>query len=231
VRTNTKDAKLRAASIEAAVASVANDGLIGSAEGSVSLSSQAGVANSGELLAKDGLSLTLAGDLTNSGTLLAEQALVIAGLGSDAAIGALRNEAGGEIKASTVTARVSSLDNGGLIGAVNGALTLTNSGDLINSGRLVAKNDATLKVDGKVTNSGDIASEGALTLSNTSGAATGAFTNTKDAKLRAASIEAAVASVANDGLIGSAEGSVSLSSQAGVANSGELLAKDGLSLT
>ncbi|WP_093177140.1 hemagglutinin repeat-containing protein [Pseudovibrio sp. Tun.PSC04-5.I4] len=228
---NTAEAKLRAASLDLAVASVANDGLIGSAEGSVTLSSQAGVQNSGQLLAKEGLTLSLAGDLVNSGTLLAEQALVIAGLGSETAIGALSNAASGEIKASTVSARVSSLDNAGLIGAVNGALALTNSGDLINSGRLVAKGDATLTVDGSVTNSGDIASEGALTLTNTSGAATGVFTNTKDAKLRAASLDLAVASVANDGLIGSAEGSVTLTSQAGIQNSGQLLAKEGLTLS
>lgn len=161
---------------------IENTGRISSA-GAATLNG-ANVSNSGLLVSNNTVTMAGTGDVTNSGYVKASKAVLVEAVGAVNNSGSLVSNGGG------ISLTGSSIDNSGLVYSKSsrkwynsGGVTLTSTGDLVNSGSVYSSDAVTIASDGSVDNSGYIGSGRELSLTSASLTNSGSLSSTGDMAL------------------------------------------------
>ena len=205
-----------------AAGGVQNTGTM-SAKTEVTITAGGGLSSSGTVVSLGSAELRVDGSIVNSGDLLVEEALEVGGL-SAARGGALVNQAGGTINSAWGSYRVASLTNAGTLAAYATTLDVDAAGDVQNSGTMSAATDLKIIAGGDLSNSGTMIAAGQMTLGGHDGGRLGVVRTTSadsviDGK---AGLTIRASSLANEGAIGSSDGTLSAELSGDLVNTGLL---------
>jgi filamentous hemagglutinin family protein len=171
----------------------------------------ADLVNRGEITASDDITITSTGQIDNDGNILSENTLSLLGGG------VFNNRQNAIVSADgALEFDLAKLTNSGEINSNNGPLVATVSGDLINTGTIVAGMTASLDVAGGLNNSGSITSIDKLTIANANLNNSGTISSQSDVELNN------LAALVNSGTLISEGGSLTASILGDVFNSGEI---------
>jgi filamentous hemagglutinin len=196
--------------------SLANAGSIGAQGGTLDVTTQNALSNSGTLSSATSANIAAAAEFNNSGNISVETALAL-----QASNGTLSNS--GTINAGSVGLGAVNIVNQGVLTAHDHDIALSLSGNLENAGTISAEEQIKLDVDGHVSTSGRIVSEGALSLQARNAAASGALQVQAGGVVNGGSaITLKAASLTNAGAVGSARGALVAELTGSLSNTGLL---------
>ncbi|MGE9550559.1 filamentous hemagglutinin N-terminal domain-containing protein [Erwinia amylovora] len=202
---------------------IENAGRISSAGGATL--NGANVSNSGLLVSNNTVTMAGTGDVTNSGYVKASNAVLVEAVGAVNNSGSLVSNGGG------ISLTGSSIDNSGLVYSKSsrkwynsGGVTLTSTGDLVNSGSVYSSDALTIASDGSVDNSGSVYSSDAVTIASEGSVDnSGYISSGRELTLTSASLT-------NSGSL-SSTGDMALTSDGDVTNTGTIASQQNLTIS